>query len=301
MLRHRDAEIVHLNSAFDRRGLMRDVWFVGIARLLGKHVVIKFHGSDLSFLRNARLWWRVLRTLLVRRHTTLCVLSQEEREAFVAAFPRAHVVAVKNALDLSRYERADDVRPKYSIPPDKPVLLFVARFIESKGLHEVLRALPMIREQHDVHAVLVGDGPVRAKAEEMCRQLRIESYATFTGYVPEEETVGFYRAASLLLFPTYHQEGMPMVIFHSLACGLPIVTTRIRAAADWLEDGVHCRFVPPRNPHELARATCALLDDPALRRRMGANGRALARTFDRRTVAGEFLSLYESITPDSRG
>ena len=87
-----------------------------------------------------------------------------------------------------------------------------------------------------------------------------------------------------------------MVIWHSLACGLPIVTTRIRAAADWLEEGRHGLFVPPRDPEELARAVVKLLDDAELRTKMRRNGPILARQFDRSLVAREYLSLYESMS-----
>lgn len=294
VLRHRP-DVVQFNSAFDRKGVLRDVFFVPVARLLGQRVILKFHGSNLDLLESRHPLWRMLRGIAMRSATVVCVLSHEEAAAFTRHYPTTRIQIAKNALDLSRYPSQDDFRGRYHIPPHKPLLLFVARFIAAKGLREVIQALPMIRQRHDVHAVFVGDGPLREENITLVRTLGLEDCTTFTGYLPEDETVGAYRTSTMLVFPTYHQEGMPMVIFHALACGLPIVTTRIRAAADWLEEGKHCFFVPAREPQRLAEAVIWLLDNAPLRQEMGQHGRALAQRFEATAVAREFMDLYEEV------
>jgi glycosyltransferase involved in cell wall biosynthesis len=294
LLRHRP-DVVQLNSAFDRKGVLRDMFFVSVARLLGQRVVLKFHGSDLNLLESRHPLWRVLMNIVVRGATVVCVLSREEAAAFTRHYSYVWLQVVKNALDLSRYTCQNDFRGRYHIPSHKPLLLFVARFIATKGLREVIQALPIIRQRQDVHAVFVGDGPVREENETLVRTLRLEGCTTFTGYLPEDETVGAYQTSTMLVFPTYHQEGMPMVIFHALACGLPIITTRIRAAADWLEEGKHCLFVPARDPQRLAQAVLWLLDNASMRQQMGQHGRALAQRFEMTTVAHEFIDLYGAV------
>ncbi|HNQ21949.1 MAG TPA: glycosyltransferase [Phycisphaerae bacterium] len=285
-------DLIQLNSAFDRKGVLRDVCFIPLARLLRQRVLLKFHGSDLIFLGTANPWWRALQALVVRSASGVAVLSREERVAFLQRFPNCRVLVAKNALNLSRYESPTAFRLRFGLPANRPLLLFIARFIPAKGLTDVIAALPAIRERHDVQAVFVGDGPERAAAESLCRRLNLEGCTTFTGYLPEEETLGAYREADLLVFPTYHQEGMPMTVFHALASGLPVVTTRLRALADWLEDGRHCVFVPPHDPAALARAVGALLDDPQRRSALAAAGRELVRGFDHPAVAAEFIALY---------
>ena len=299
LLRQRP-DVVQLNSAFDRKGVARDVFFVPLARLLGQRVLLKFHGSDLPFLDHAPLVWQLLSWLVVRSAQLVCVLSHEERAAFERRYPGTRAEVVKNALDLGRYRDGYDFRARYGIPRERRLLLFVARFIESKGLREVLHALARVVGRHDVHAALVGDGPVRQEMQALAASLGLAERTSFTGYIPEDDTVSAYRAADLLVFPTYHQEGMPMVIFHSLACGLPVVTTRIRAAADWLSGPDQAVFVPPRDPEALASAVQGLLDDPERARRIGENGRRVALRFERTAVAREFLTLYESLlSPES--
>ncbi len=290
-------DVVHLNSAFDRKGVLRDAGFVPIARLMGRRVVVKFHGSDLAFLEEARGGWRWLQRLVVCGANAVGVLSGDEQQAFLRHFPQASVVRVKNALDFARYQGTGQFRRRFDIPADKPLLLFIARFVPAKGMREVLQALPKILDSHDVHLAMVGDGPARAETVRFTRELGLTEHVTFTGYVPEDDTVDAYLESDLLVFPTYHQEGMPMVIFHSLACGLPVVTTRIRAAADWLRDGEHCVFVPDRDADRLATVVSELLADADRRARMSEQGRALVERFDKRAVAAEFLELYRSLAP----
>lgn len=289
-------DLIHLNSAFDRKGVARDVFFVGLARLLGRRILIKFHGSDLPFLERPPTAWRLACDVVVRGADLVCVLSEEERAAFRRRYPGVRVERVKNALNLGRYRAAYDFRERYAIPRERRLLLFVARFIASKGLREVLLALAGIRRHGvDAHAALVGDGEVRREMEALARSLDLEPFTTFTGYIPEQDTVSAYLAADALVFPTYHQEGMPMVIFHSLACGLPVVTTRIRAAADWLTDPERALFVPPRDAQALAAALLGLLQDPERARRLRDAGLKLVEGFERSRVAGDFIGLYRSL------
>jgi glycosyltransferase involved in cell wall biosynthesis len=153
----------------------------------------------------------------------------------------------------------------------------------------------MIRERHDIHAVFIGDGPQRAEAEQLCRRLELTSCTTFTGHLQEDTTVDGYRAATVLVFPTALPEGQPMVVLHALAAELPVISTRFRAAPDWLEHGRHCLFVPPHDPNAVAAAVIQLLDDTPRRAALAKEGHRVARHFDRRAVAREFAALYTSL------
>jgi glycosyltransferase involved in cell wall biosynthesis len=100
----------------------------------------------------------------------------------------------------------------------------------------------------------------------------------------------------MLVFPTYHYEGFPMVIFKSVAAGLPIITTRIRAAADYLSEPDNCLWVEPQNPHMLAEKIARLLDQTETRARMRRNNLELADEFTARAVAPEYLEIYNQLT-----
>lgn len=288
-------DMVQFNSSFDKRAILRDIFFVPVARLMGQKVITKFHGSDQSLLNSAGPVWRALIWVIIRGSNVICLLSGEEKENFTRKFPKDCFVVVKNALDFERYKANIDFRKEHGIRQDTPLLLFIARFIESKGMNEVIEAMKVILKEKDIHTVFAGDGPVKEKYEKMCMDYGLGDHVTFTGYIPEEDTVNAYLSSDVLVFPTYHEEGMPMVVFHSLASGLPVITTKMRATADWLVDGEHCLFIPPRDSEKLTEAILKILNDTALASRMRENEKELARKFDKRIVAEEFISMYKAL------
>jgi glycosyltransferase involved in cell wall biosynthesis len=141
----------------------------------------------------------------------------------------------------------------------------------------------------------VGDGPARASAESEINRLGLSKQVRFFGYVTEAEAAEFYANSTMLVFPTYHYEGFPMVIFNAAAAGLPIITTRIRAAADYLSEPENCLWVKPRSPGHLAEAMLALLAKSDERKKMSANNKLLVERFSAEIVTREYLESYSRI------
>src|SRR5205085_7648031 len=188
------------------------------------------------------------------------------------------------------------LRERLHVSANTPLLLFIARFIPAKGLLDVIRACAVLRAGGASFKLLcVGDGPARREAEAEVARLELDTHAQFFGYIPEAETRAFYRESTLLVFPTYHYEGFPMVIFKALAAGLPVITTRIRAARDYLREPDNCLWVAPRNANELADKIAQLLRQPELRHAMSENNRALAQRFNADAVAREYLAVYNQL------
>lgn len=300
-LRAEQFDVVHLNSSFDARALLRDVATLArIRRATQGKIFIKFHGSDADLLRTSDPVLRRFARVLLARTDGIGVLSSEERENFVrAGVAAARVFVVKNvvtAAPSSASVTAPALRAQLNVAADMPLLLFIARFIPAKGLVDVIRAGALLREQgHEFRLLCVGDGPARGAAEQEVARLGLQTHAQFYGYIPEAATQIFYDESTLLVFPTYHYEGFPMVIFKSLAAGLPIITTRIRAARDYLTEPDNCLWVAAQQPAQLAACIAQLLTQPTLRATMAHNNRALAARFTAQAVAPEYVAVYNQL------
>ena len=85
------------------------------------------------------------------------------------------------------------------------------------------------------------------------------------------------------------------MVTEAMAAGLPIVTTYIRGAADHLKEGVHARFVPPKDPAALAKAITMVLADPALRESMSKANRAKVREFAPEIMGPQYLAILKQI------
>ena len=284
-------DLVHLNTAFDRTALLRDLGYVLVSRAFGQPLFLKMHGSQDELLRTGSAFWRWMRCTVLGGADGIGVLSSEEKANFVTAgFDEQRFHVVPNAVDDSRFHGATWPRP---IPG---TLLFIARLIESKGILDVLDALRLLRDEgREVTLLCVGDGPIRARAEARAAELGIADVVTFTGMVAETRTVQFYADSTILVFPTWHNEGFSMTLFQSLAAGLPIVTTRLRAAADHLTEPEHCLWVPPHDPRRLAQRLGWLLDHPDVMARMSRANVEHARNFRPGPVAARYLEIYRRI------
>lgn len=295
-IRDGNIDLVHLNSSFDRRALLRDVVTLAV---LGRRirVFIKFHGSDADLLKTHHPFFRRVVHKVLNRVDGIGLLSSEEKRNFVAAgWPAEKIFVVKNVVERTFPDRDANFNQRYGLGNDLPTLLFIGRFIPAKGLLDVIKACGLLRDQGTGVAVMcVGDGPARIEAEAEVKALALEDRVRFVGFFPESETAEFYANCSILVFPTYHYEGFPMTVFYAVAAGLPVVTTRIRGAADYLQEPDNCLWVEPKNPKMIAEKIAMLLREPERRKQMGDASRTLAGAFDAEAVAPEYLEAYRKI------
>jgi glycosyltransferase involved in cell wall biosynthesis len=294
-------DLVHINTAFDTKALLRDAVVVPKLRSGKAKVFLKFHGSDARLLETKNPALALMRHRLLSQVDGIGVLSTEERENFLrAGVSEKKVFLVKNVVERNDQRPDSEFRKQADLPTDIPLLLFLGRFIPAKGLLDTIRAVAMLRDHGKEFMLLcLGDGPARREAEAEVEHLNLQDHVRFFGYVPEEETAAFYANSTALIFPTYHGEGFPMVIFNAAAAGLPIITTRIRAAADYLSEAENCLWVAPRNPEQLAEKIGKLLRKGELGTTMGANNKRLVKQFSAEIVTGEYLEAYKLYSPRS--
>src|SRR5213592_4331732 len=100
-------DLVHLNTAFDRRALVRDIGYAFLSRLLGQRLFLKLHGSDADLLATRSRFWHEMTRRTLAGAVGVGVLSSEEKRNFVAAgYPEDRFHVVKNAVDLSPFAAA---------------------------------------------------------------------------------------------------------------------------------------------------------------------------------------------------
>lgn len=172
------------------------------------------------------------------------------------------------------------------------VVLGVGRLIYYKGFEHLIRAMKEV----DAHLVVVGSGPLRGALEEEALRAGVADRVTLTGRV--EEVAPFYHAADVFALPSVaRSEAFGIVQLEAMACGLPVVNTRLDSGVTYVSvDGVTGLTVPPADPGALAAALNTLLEDGALRARLGRAARLrVEREFDLATMGRRTLELYAEV------
>lgn len=291
IVKKNEFDLVHINTSFDLKAVLRDVITVSLLPKKRGKLFLKMHGSDNELLDSNNKIKRMLWKYLLKKIEGIGVLSSEEKDNFVkAGVGQEKIFVVKNVVGVNANSEIDTKKE------DIPTILFVSRFIPTKGLIDVIRACSIVKKKgYSFNLKCVGDGPVKAEAEAETKRFSLQNCTEFTGYVSENDVEKFYLTSSFLVFPTYHIEGFPLVIFNAAAAGLPIITTRIRAAADYLSEPENCLWVEAKNPEDIAEKIIKLITDKALCENMSRNNFALAKSFSAEIIAKEYLSIYEKM------
>jgi glycosyltransferase involved in cell wall biosynthesis len=217
--------------------------------------------------------------------------------------PKDKLVLLGNGVDLQRFRPSVDaarrrqVRTEFGAEDGTVVVGTVARLVWQKGFRELFAAAERVRDTHrDVLFVVVGGSdPDKADAipPDQLEAARRRGNIVFVGSRDDMESV--YPAFDLYVLPS-HREGFPRSAMEAAACGLPVIATDIRGCRQVVSHGESGLLVPFQDALQLASAIEDLVDAPALRSRMGAEGRKKAESeFDDRAVVSKTLEAYERV------
>ncbi len=178
-------------------------------------------------------------------------------------------------------------------------LLTVARLIAKKGIPTILKALKILRERGiALDHTLIGDGPDRDRIVTLISRLGLSGACRWIGSQPHDVVLAHYRRADLFVLGCEvaadgDRDGIPNVLFESMAMGVPVVTTAVSAIPELVEQGKTGLLVPPGDPEALAEAMLTMLTDAGLRRRVipAARERVL-HDFDNRALVGRLAEIY---------
>ena len=254
--------------------------------------------------RRERLW-----VPLVRRFVAV---SEPTRQAFVeTGIPADRIDTIWDGIDPERFSlkrRAGTVPLSAGLvlDPSKLTVGLVGRLIPIKGIREFLDAARLIVDRlRSVQFVLVGSDPMSGephmqKWKAQVRRLGLTRQVVFTGWRSDVDAIT--PLFDVAVQASKYWEGLGTSLLEAMACGKPVVATRIGGVPDVVKDGVTGLLVPPGDSRALAEAVLTLLRDDGLRRRMGEAGRRrVEQLFDQRRLIKDVEQLYAQVlNPSTR-
>lgn len=192
----------------------------------------------------------------------------------------------------------EPARRKYGLDREAgPWLLTVARLDHHKGIDTVIRALPAVRALvPGARYAVAGVGDRKEALERLVTELRLGDVVRLLGFVPDDDLPALYTAADVFVLASRRYdllvEGFGIAVVEASASGLPVIGTRSGGIPEAVREGVTGVIVEPDDPASVATAAIRLLEDEALRRRMGHAGRvAVEEYFNWDRVAADVMRI----------
>ena len=244
-------------------------------------------------------YWSNLLTFGRNRH--VFAVSDHVRDSIrypgvMARFGRPVAETLYHGLDRSSIETwagRNGVREELHIAPDAPVVGTVANFKSHKRLDQLLRAAILVRRYvPDVRFVLVGQGPLEPQLRQLAHTLHLDDTVVFAGF--REDAPRVCSTFDVFALSSEH-EGLSIALIEALALGKPAVVTDVGGLTEVIEDERQGYIVPVGQPLIFGDRIVRLLEDPALRTRMGAEGRVRAEAFDIRNAVRRMEQVYQEV------
>jgi glycosyltransferase involved in cell wall biosynthesis len=229
---------------------------------------------------------------MARRVDVAVGVSEKVVSRLRAKIPAARLRLIGNGIDTERFgPTADRTAARRALSlPEGWTAGFVGRLTPKKGVQDLLAATAQLSRGERPQLLVVGDGDVREDLQARARELGVSANATFAG--SQADIAAWYAAMDVLVLPSY-EEGFPMVILEALACGVPVIATRVGDIPRLVEPGNTGWLI---DAGDVAGLTAALREAQSAVSRltpMGASGRALVvDKFSSEHMARQYLDAY---------
>ena len=201
------------------------------------------------------------------------IISNSREGAEYAArqmhWPLHHFHVVHNGVSVTEPDaaRVDLLRQHYLQNTFDTLVLFVGRLVEHKNLPRLLQAFAQVVKQRPrTRLLLAGSGPLHDALAAQIGQLGLQDHALLLG--EQSEVPALMEAADLVVLPSL-REGLSNVVLEAMALGRAVLSTPVGGIPQAIDNGRHGVLVEPTDTDALARALLTLIDDPALRERLG--------------------------------
>jgi len=274
--------------------------FIPLMKVWTKPVVVSFHGADAGGYLEQPRYLAALQTVF-----GLAAKIQSRSEALCADLIKLGCPPEKIMLHRTGIPMEDWPFQKRATPADGAWhLVQSCRFMEKKGLDLTLQAFASIAPKYpNARLTLAGTGPLRAALEQQAKDLGVADKVNFPGFLPQATLAQLLYSAHVYLHPSRtgsdgNREGVPNAMLEAMASGVPVVASFHGGIPEAITDGESGLLVAENDAPALAAAVLRIIQDAALREKLGTGGHgAVHQHYNRATQDVRLVNFYKSLMP----
>jgi teichuronic acid biosynthesis glycosyltransferase TuaC len=265
---------------------------VKLGRYFNKPVVITARGSDISLIPQHAIPRKLIQWAAHHADGIITVCNALKTELVQLGVAPEKITPLRNGVDLERFRPGDRAAQRAQIGLDGFTLIAVGHLVPVKGHELAIGALPMLP---GVTLLLAGSGSEQASLAALARQLNVSERVRFLGVVPQTELPLYYGAADALVLPS-SREGWANVLLESMACGTPVVASRVWGTPEVVAAPAAGVLMQERSAQGVANAVNALRASLPAR----SDTRAYAEGFSWADTSAGQLRLFTTLIQQSK-
>ncbi len=284
-------DILHAHYAFPHA---TSAWLAKQMLARNVRVVTTLHGTDITLVGQDPSYHSITEFSIQRSDILTAVSAYLQRET-VQHFdvPAERIRVIPNFVDLAMYRR--DLEPchrsKLSEPGEK-IVMHISNFRPVKRVDDVVRVFAGIAARVPARLVLVGDGPERGRVQQLAEELNIAHRVLFLG---KQESVAELLACADLFLLTSATESFGLVALEAMACGVPVIATRVGGVPEVVPEGVAGWLAAIGDIDGMVDHGIRTLTDDPLWKSMSAAARSAAEGFSAELVVPRYESCYREV------
>ena len=205
-----------------------------LGKVLGLPVVVSARGTDINLFPRFRVIRPLIRWTLRKASGVIAVSASLKQVMLEMGLPSDSVRVIGNGIDPARFRPVDAKRARehLKMPGSGPVVVSVGSLIPRKGFQFLIPAFAEIAPRFPgARLYIIGEGSFRSELEQLARKMNIEDRVSLVGNQPNQDLYLWFGAADVSCLVS-SREGWPNVLQESLACGTPVVATRLWGAPE---------------------------------------------------------------------
>lgn len=260
------------------------------------NILCTSHGGDLYSLKG-KLFKFIKRIVLINSQAITVVNSIMAEEVYSLCNPfRPKVSVIPMGVDFQNTFRTSSARKKpFS-------LIFVGRLVEKKGIAYLIKALPIILQNHpNINLTIIGTGPILQDLNTLVNELQLREHVYFLGAISNSDLPKYYQKHKIAVFPFIiadngDREGLPVVISEAIGCGCCVVTSNLPGMSDLIEHNRSGFIIEQKNHHAIAEQIINLFSNPENISNAALEAhKTITNDIDLRVIGKKYINIINKI------
>ncbi len=297
VVQYQNLDILHVHYAIPHATVAYMAKKILLTRGRYIPVVTTLHGTDITLVGSNRTFEPMV-AFGINKSDGVTAVSQSLKQQTLDTFHvERDIEVIYNFIDFQRFKKTDKEHFKKIIAPDgERILVHTSNFRKVKRVEDAILIFQKVQEKVPSRLLMIGDGPERQNAEQLCRELKVCDAVRFLG--KQDAIEELLAICDLFLMPS-ESESFGLAALEAMACEVPVVSSNGGGLPEVNLHGVTGFLSDPGNVAEMAQYAIQLLQDDEMLQQFRANALQQAQRFDLDNILPHYERYYERIIAQS--